>query len=593
MCPHSITNARPIDAATRFPDDTTNSYAQHDQGDNNAGENHGGDNAGDNHAGENHTDENDSPFLENVQTSQSQDTETETDTETEPPDGDEQDEWSPSTRRPSLKESMKRVWATNTLIRLTLEASLAALCLCSIVAPILPRSAHGLVPSGVYVYYEPLAIYDDVIAMAETYATAAYPLLQSDDADLFDRLEDDAHALCRELYSRADMWTPDGGPVVTKNYTALSYRIDAAFDEDVGVDTFEQGDVDVFALCICVRRTITRSRSLYWQGLELFAWRLDSVEFLWGLGDVLGRGIEENKASRADSKAWPWTSLTTVRRRFDSLRVKIKELSLWFADSNQPKTVQAIRNLLTSNTSFAAGTFSTEARAHLSSLETKLLEADKAIGKLGHIAEDVVVRSVAAASVPSGHLRRVSRDEARMMAEIKNISQAALRVRETRVHIPGLLAKLDAVTAMRDAVLGCEAAWTQLIGELISASDMPPGVALPGSRYVWTESGWMTRRSRAERGRPNSSKSIGICADLKERLRNLPGRHDKPDDVNAVDDVDEVDDVDAYDHNYQDMADAVVLFMPDPAMVLPYAYESWRNCMLLRERPRNNTEYDD
>ncbi|KAH6981593.1 hypothetical protein BKA56DRAFT_672405 [Ilyonectria sp. MPI-CAGE-AT-0026] len=585
MCPHSIPNARTIDAATPSPDDTTNSYTQHDQGDNNAGENH----AGDNHAGDNHTDENDSPFLENVQTRQSQDTET--DTETEPPDGDEQNEWSPSTRRPSLKESLKRVWATNTLIRLTLEATLAALCLCSIVAPILPRSAHGLVPSGVYVYYEPLALYDDIIAMAETHATAAYPLLQSDDYELFDRLADDARALCGELYSRADMWTPDGGPVVTKRY-----RDFADFDEDVGVDTFEQGDVDVHALCDYIQGTITRSRSLYWEGLELFAWRLDSIEFLWGLGDVLGRGIEENKASRADSKAWPWTYLTTVRRRFDSLRVKIKELSLWFADSNQPKTVQAIRDLLTSNTSFAAGTpkisfladeSSTEARAHLSSLKTKLLDADKAIGKLYHIAEDVVVRSVAAAAVPSGYLRTVSRDEARMMGEIKNLSQAALRVRGARVHVSGLLAKLDALTAMRDAVLGCEAAWTQLIGELISASDMPPGVALPGSRYVWTESGWMTRRSRGERGRPNSSKSIGICADLKERLRNLPGRHDKPDDVN------EVDDVDAYDHNDQDMADAVVLFMPDPAIVLPLAFESWQNCAWLRRRPRNNTEYDD
>lgn len=587
MCPHSIPNAGPINAATSSPDHTTNSYAQHDQGDNNAGENHAR--------------ENDSPFLENVQTRQRQDTDTDTvtdtDTDTEPPDGDEQDEWSPSTRRPSLRESMKREWATNTLIRLTLKATLAVLCLCSIVAPILPRSAHGLVPSGVYVYYEPLALYDDIIAMAETHATAAYPLLQSDDSRLFDRLADDARALCGKLCLRADMWTPDGGPVVTKNKTALWDRILADFDEDVGVDTFEQGDVDVYALCHYIHDTIWRSQSLYWKGLELFAWRLDSIEFLWGLGDVLGRGIEENKASRADSKAWPWTYLTTVRRRFDSLWVKSQELSLWFADSNQPKTVQAIRDLLTSNTSFAAGTpkisfladeSSTEARAHLSSLKTKLLDADKAIGKLYHIAEDVVVRSVAAAAaVPSGYLRTVSRYEARMMGEIKNISQAALRVREARVHIPGLLAKLDAVTAMRDAVLGCEAAWTQLIGELISASDMPPGVALPGSRYVWTESGWMTRRSRGERGRPNSSKSIGICADLKERLRNLPGRHDKPDDVN------EVDDVDAYDHNDQDMADAVVLFMPDPAMVLPFAYESWLNCKWLGVRPRNNTEYDD
>ncbi|KAL6409144.1 hypothetical protein AUP68_05514 [Ilyonectria robusta] len=405
--------------------------------------------------------------------------------------------------------------------------------------------------------------------MAETYATAAYPLLQSDDGDLFNRLQHDALALCLELYSRADMWTPDGGPVVTKNKIAVFIRRNARFDEDVGVDTFEQGDVDVCALCTYIDGTIRRSQSLYWQGLELFAWRFDSVRFLWGLGDVLNRSIEENKASRADSKALPWTSFTTVRRRFESIWVKIKELSLWSADSNQPKTVQAIRNLLTSNTSFAAGKFSTKPRADLSSLKTKLLEADKALGKLGHIAEDVVVRSVAAAPVPSGHLRRVSHDEARMMAEIKNISQAALRVREARVNVPGLLAKLDAVTAMKDAVLGCEAAWTQLIGELISASDMPPGVALPGSRYVWTESGWMTRRSRGERGRPNSSKSIGICADLKERLRNLPGRHDK------------------------DMADAVVLFMPDPAMVLPLAYESWWNCDLLRVRPRNNTEYDD
>ncbi|KAH7018928.1 hypothetical protein EDB80DRAFT_675948 [Ilyonectria destructans] len=551
MYHHSILNTRPIGVAMPSSDDTANSYARHDQDDNHAGDN-------------------DSPFFEHVQPSQPQDAEP----HAEPPNSDGQDQRGPSTRWPSLEESLKHVWATNTLIRLTLKATLAALCLCSLVAPILPRSEHGLVPPGVYVYYEPLALYDDAMAMAETYATAVYPLTQDRDIDLLD-LGRDATALCLELYSRADMWTPDGGPVVTKNKTALLHRMLADFDDDIGFDTFEQGDVDVYALCTYIYRTVSVSESLYDEGFALSQWLSDSVTFLWFLGHILARGIAENKASGVDSKAWPWSSSTMVRQTFESLWVKSKEPSLvWPADGNQLRAVEIMHRLLTSSINFTAGKFSNKTRAGLSSLKTKLLAADKALGKLGRIAEDVVVRSVATAPIPSGLLRRVSRDE----AKIKRISQAALRVREARVNLTGLVAKLDAVTAMGDSVLGCEAAWAQLTGELMSASDMPRGVTLPGSRYLWTGSGWMTKRSRGERRPPNVSKSIGICADLKERLRNLPGRHD------------EVDDVDAYDHYDQDMADAVVLFMPDPTMVLLLVGQSWGNCSLLRVKRWEGTE---
>ncbi|KPM42292.1 hypothetical protein AK830_g4243 [Neonectria ditissima] len=391
---------------------------------------------------------------------------------------------------PRHEETCKRLWISNALIRVTLKCTLVAFLLCCLAAPFLPRTEHGQTHSRAYTYYEPLALYDDAMAMAETYATAAYPLMKRYNAGFFHRLSNDAYSLCLALYPRGDIWTPDRGPISTTNSTALWQRI--LSDEPLadggdarGLETFEQGHVDLYAFCDYVHGAISAAEDSY---------RSNDAHYL--------------------ARPWPSTDEASL---------------VWPADGDQVKAVEAIGRLLTSDGNFASGDYFKN-RASILSLKTKLRTSERALAKLIHMADDVVVRFVAATPLPSARERLrhwASRDTSsdKAAAEIKRISQASLHLRDARDNVTSLIVELDGLTSLADSVLDCEAAWARLAGELVSLSTpaWPWQVTKANSSYTWTGCGWLTRRSRAERRGANAPRSIRACAGLKERLRGLSG----------------------------------------------------------------------
>lgn len=488
---------------------------------------------------------------------------------------------------PSLVDASKRVWTSNALIRLTLKCTLVAFCLCCLVAPFLPRTKDEqiLIPPNVYTYYEPLALYDDAIAMAETFATAPYPFIRKQDINFFYRLRVDANSLCLALYPRGDTWTPDRGSMATSNFSSIWQQIFSdntlADDEDFN----EEGDIDLYGFCNHIHRTISAAESVFRDDIHitLLVWENDSIMFLWRLLRALTDGIAERDA---DARAWPQAWSVKIKRYSASLLgvglSNHTEPSLvWPADGDQVEAVKAVHRLLTSHVNFATNKYGTKDRASILSLKTKLRAADKLLEKLTYIAYDVVIRFFADAPLSSardwlllwGSRDSSSDDDA---AAIKRISQAVLHLRGARANITSLITDLDSLITLADSIRGCETAWVRLAEELISMSTPAQRVTNANSSYVWTGNGWMIRRSRAERRRANASKSINACADLKERLRNIPGRQESHDDPTV--DEDDYDNTTTYD---QEPADAVILFMPDPARVLPLVHQSWENCSLL------------